>query len=257
MCAISELDGPGDALLLLADYDDTGRRLPDGGPYPLKRYPYTRRVLDERIPAVVYVDDPAADPAEVEQLQSDGGRTLLMVPLIYKDTTIGLIEVVDRERRRRFTRQELRLARAIAGHASVALVHARQFELSRRESGRELARSAATLAAGLPSVHAAAAADRLAALAEAVRAAFGAVSCVAVARGCTAGAAGVRTVADAAADAEGAVRHPSILASTADGLALTLTLPHEPPTGAAELLDLTAAALAPAFAAAGADGGPG
>ena len=86
-------------------------------------------------------------PPRSSSCSSDGGRTLLMVPLIYKDSTIGLIEVVDRERRRRFTRQELRLARAIAGHASVALVHARQLEDSRRESSRELARAAAALAA--------------------------------------------------------------------------------------------------------------
>ena len=257
MCAISEFDKAGDALLLLADYDDTGRRLPDGGPYPLKRFPYTRRVLDERLPAVVYIDDPAADPAEVEQLQDDGGRTLLMVPLIYKDSTIGLLEVVDRERRRRFPRQELRLARAIAGHASVALVHARQLESSRRESGRELARAAATLAAALPSVHAAAAADRLAALAEAVRTAFDGVSCVAVAGVSGAGAAGAETIADAnGEDTESAPRRPSVLTATSGELAFTLTLPHEPPAGAAELLELTAAALAPSFAAAEPDRTP-
>jgi excisionase family DNA binding protein len=249
MCAISELDKAADSLLLLADYDDTGRRLPDGGPYPLKRFPYTRSVLDDRMPAVVYVDDPAADPAEVSQLQSDGGRTLLMVPLVYKESTIGLIEVVDRERRRRFTRQELRLARAIAGHASVALVHARQLENSRLESGRELARATAQLAAALPGVYAAAAPERLAALAEAVRAAFGAVSCVAVIGGAGAGAAGADNLDAASADPSPDVpARPSIVTAAAGGLAFTLTLPGEPPAGATELLELTAAALAPSFA---------
>jgi excisionase family DNA binding protein len=253
MCAISEFDRPGDALLLLADYDDTGRRLPDGGPYPLKRFPYTRKVLEERTPAVVYVDDPAADPAEVGQLQSDGGRTLLMVPLVYKESTIGLLEVVDRERRRRFTRQELRLARAIAGHASVALVHARQLEHSRQESGRELARATAALACALPSVHAATATDRLPALAEALRAAFGAVSCVAVAGGSVAGAAGAENLDTPSADGAPGASRPSIITAAAGGLAFTLTLPSEPPAGATELLELTAAALAPSFAVLAAD----
>jgi excisionase family DNA binding protein len=247
MCAISEFDKAGDALLLLADYDDTGRRLPDGGPYPLKRFPYTRRVLEERLPAVVYVDDPAADPAEVAQLQSDAGRTLLMVPLVYKESTIGLLEVVDRERRRRFTRQELRLARAIAGHASVALVHARQLEHSRLESGRELARATAALAAALPAVHAAAAADSLAALAEAVRAAFGAVRCVVVAGGASAGAGSAETDAGVGDDTPSAPPRPSIVTAAAAGLAFTLTLPGEPAAGAAQLLELTAAALAPSL----------
>jgi excisionase family DNA binding protein len=249
MCAISEYDRPGDSLLLLADYDDTGRRLPDGGPYPLKHFPYTRKVLEERMPAVVYVDDPAADPAEVSQLQGDGGRTLLMVPLVYKESTIGLLEVVDRERRRRFTRQELRLARAIAGHASVALVHARQLEHSRQESGRELARATAALARVLPAVHAATTTDRLPALAEALRAAFGAVSCVAVAGGSGAGAAGTENVDTPSADGAPGASRPSIITAAAGGLAFTLTLPGEPPAGATELLELTAAALAPSFAA--------
>jgi excisionase family DNA binding protein len=253
MCAISEYDRPGDSLLLLADYDDTGRRLPDGGPYPLKRFPYTRKVLEEHIPAVVYVDDPAADPAEIAQLQGDGGRTLLMVPLVYKESTIGLLEVVDRERRRRFTRQELRLARAIAGHASVALVHARQLEHSRRESGRELARAAASLAAALPTVHTAPATDRLAALAEALRAAFVAVSCVAVAGGSGAGAAGAENVDATSTEGPPDTSRPSIITAAAGGLAFTLTLPGEPPPGATELLELIAAALAPSFAVLAAD----
>ena len=252
MCAISEYDKAGDSLVLLADYDDTGRRLPDGGPYPLKRFPYTRSVLEDRLPAVVYVDDPAADPAEVAQLQADSGRTLLMVPLLYKESTIGLLEVVDRERRRRFTRQELRLARAIAGHASVALVHARQLEHSRQESGRELARATAALACALPAVHAATATDRLATLAEAVRAAFGAVSCVAVAGGTGAGAAGTENAETTSADGASSSPRPSIITAAAGGLAFTLTLPGEPPTGATELLELTAAALAPSFALAAA-----
>jgi hypothetical protein len=210
-------------------------------------------VLEEHIPAVVYVDDPAADPAEIAQLQGDGGRTLLMVPLVYKESTIGLLEVVDRERRRRFTRQELRLARAIAGHASVALVHARQLEHSRRESGRELARAAASLAAALPTVHTAPATDRLAALAEALRAAFVAVSCVAVAGGSGAGAAGAENVDATSTEGPPDTSRPSIITAAAGGLAFTLTLPGEPPPGATELLELIAAALAPSFAVLAAD----
>jgi excisionase family DNA binding protein len=245
MCAISEYDEESDALPLLADYDNTGRRLPDSGPYPLRRFPYTRRVLEERSPAVVYVDDPAADAAEVAQLKIDGGRTLLMVPMVYEDRTIGLLEIVDRERRRRFSRQELRLGRAIAGHASVALVHARELERARRESGRAVARAASALAAALPEVHAATPEQRPTALAEALRAAFGAVSCAVVAGQTPTGAAGgqpsaLRSSGDVA-------QGTSVLATSAGGVSFMLTLPQEPPAGSAELLELVVAALAPSF----------
>jgi hypothetical protein len=52
----------------------------------------------------------------------------------------------------------------------------------------------------------------------------------------------------ASADGASSAPRPSIITAAAGGLAFTLTLPAEPPAGATELLELTAAALAPSFA---------
>ena len=81
-CAISEYDRDADAVRTLAEYDHVGQRLPDASPYRLRDFPLTRRVLEEQVTAVVNVDDPHGDPAEVAELRREGDRSLLMVPLV-------------------------------------------------------------------------------------------------------------------------------------------------------------------------------
>ena len=81
----------------------------------------------EQTTAVVNVDDPHADPAEVAELRREGDRSLLMVPLVVQGRSLGLLEVVDQKRSRDYSRQELRLAEAIAGQAAVAIQNAKLF----------------------------------------------------------------------------------------------------------------------------------
>ena len=66
---------------------------PTGELYPLARFPLTRRVLSEQAAVQVLAGDPAADPDEVALLQAEGGhRALLMVPIVARGETFGLIE---------------------------------------------------------------------------------------------------------------------------------------------------------------------
>ena len=120
-CAVSSYDPEADRVHALAEYDATGERLPDTEVYDLRQYPLTRKVLDEHEPAVVNLDDPHADAAEVATLRADGDRSLLMLPLVYRGQSIGLLEAIDARRARRYSRQELRLCQAVAGQAAVAL----------------------------------------------------------------------------------------------------------------------------------------
>ncbi len=131
-CAISAYDPVAEAVITLAEYDDAGRRLPDASPYKLRDFPLTRRVLTEQVTVVVNVDDPEADEAEVAELRREGDRSLLMVPLVVQGDTIGLLEVADQRRARQYSRQELRLAGAVAGQAAVAIKNARLFAERRR-----------------------------------------------------------------------------------------------------------------------------
>lgn len=255
-CAISEYDPSSRTVQVLADYDDSGRRLPDTGPYRLQAFPLTRKVLEEGATELVNVDDPQADAAEVAELRREGDKSLLMVPLVFQGESVGLLELVDNKRARKFSRQELRLCRAIAGQAAVALHNAKAFAASKRSDKDVGALRAALggLAASLPRLGAATSGhDLLAATATLACETFGAVSCVAEAGGHSAGAtaapAGGIIFADTAA---------SVISATAPYsagvLTLALTVPEPAADGGAEMLGVIAAAAAVLLARQPADG---
>ena len=243
-CAISEYDPQARVVFTLADYDHSGLRLPDTAPFKLNDYPLTQRVLDEQITAVVNVDDPRGDPAEAAMLRRDGDKSMLMAPLVYHGRTIGLLEIVDQKRRRDYTRQELRLCRAVAGQAAAALHNAKLFAEQRRsdEDVARLRKSLITLRTTLPGLIRAGGGDRQRLLGELARAACtstGAISCVASMGDDSAGAFGDGAVSDGVAGQASLVvaRDPS----GASDLALAVTLAAPPGEGQIELLDLLAA----------------
>ena len=247
-CAISELDETSNAVLTLAEYDHAGQRLPDASPYRLSEYPLTRRVLEEQTPAVVNVDDADADPAEVAALRREGDRSLLMVPLIYQGTSIGLLEIVDQKRSRQFSRQELRLAGAIAGQAAVAIRNAKLFAERRRgeEDIAALRRALVVLTRRLADERAGGGVEQVLGLAaDAVSEATGAISCVAQFGGASSGAFGPLPAAGAGVRGE---RGASLLVvrdpSGRTDFTMAVTLAEPPGDGVTELLDLVAAAVA-------------
>jgi GAF domain-containing protein len=172
-----------------------------------------------------------------------------MVPLVVQGDTIGIIEVVDQKRSRQYSRQELRLAGAIAGQAAVAIKNAKLFA-ERRRSDTDLSnlRQALTrLTAHVPNLGTGGRrSDLLGSVATAVCDALGAIACVASAGGESAGAFGAGPAADAGADGRG-TNASLVVARDPSGrtdLTLAVTL-HDPPgEGQVELLDLVAAAAA-------------
>ena len=126
-CAISDYDEQSGTMRVLADFDRHGHSVADWQPYSLNDFPFTKRLMEEQELAVVNIDDPRADPAETAIMSHYGDKSLLLIPLVHRDRSVGLLEVLDRVRQRRFTRQELRLARALAGLAAVALRNAEAF----------------------------------------------------------------------------------------------------------------------------------
>jgi excisionase family DNA binding protein len=257
-CAISTLNEEAQSVRILADYDRSGRRLPGASEYPLARYPLTRRVLEERVTAVVNLSDPAADPDERRELEREGDKSLLMVPLVYRGRSIGLIEVMDHLRERRYSRQELRLCRAVAGQAAVALENALTFSEASAASG-EIGALCARLDAAPGALGRVAEADDLArsleAAAEAVCRLFGGTSCVVSARGRSAGFDGGPAGDEAGDEADdeagderklrvSAVGEAEVLSATDSSgggeLRVTLSLPRPAQRGEAELLGLLA-----------------
>ena len=251
-CAVSSLDREAGRVHALAEYDATGERLPDTEVYDLRQYPLTRKVLEEHIPAVVNVDDPRADAAEVATLRAGGDRSLLMLPLVYRGEAIGLLEASDARRARSYSRQELRLCQAVAGQAAVALHNAMLHVASR--SGRD---DLSGLRAALRDV----AAPLAAALAEPDEA-----CCSSASRGRSATfwgrsraslrrRAGRRAPRSPPPRRSGRAGRPRrtprwrdgrvlVGREASGGVSITATLPQAPSDGVAELLDLVAAVAA-------------
>ena len=129
-CAISYWDRPGDRILTWGFYPDVPPEdlLPA---FALAGFPATRRVLEDKATIVVDVTDPDADPAEVAQLVANQDHAMVMLPLVAKGESIGLVELISHgpavvEPTR------LELARSMANEAAMALENAKLYEDARK-----------------------------------------------------------------------------------------------------------------------------
>ena len=134
-CAISFWDRTGDRLLTWGYWPPQPNS--DREPFfALAGYPETRRVLVSQQTAEVDVDDPRADGAEVLLLRRDGHRAVVMIPLVVKGETLGLVELIaDRS----ITLDERRrdLARMMANEAAIALDNAQRYVTARALADRD------------------------------------------------------------------------------------------------------------------------
>lgn len=93
----------------------------------------------------VVIEDVTADPRwSVEQAQRTGyvPKGLMAAPLLREDRVLGVLNVLDRPERRRFSVAEMELLGLFAHQAAVALdllLHARRVERVLADSGDELA----------------------------------------------------------------------------------------------------------------------
>jgi diguanylate cyclase (GGDEF)-like protein len=93
-------------------------------------------VLERQEVAIIDADDPAADAGEVALMREAGNRGLVMLPLVAKDQSIGLVELFSKTPVR-WTDQRLQLARTMANEAAMALENARLYEDARNLADRD------------------------------------------------------------------------------------------------------------------------
>jgi excisionase family DNA binding protein len=253
-CAISELDPDTRVVSVIADYDRSGRRIPDTMRYHVNQFPVAKKVLETHEGVLVNISDPRADAAETAIMLRDGDKSLLVLPMLYQGVAIGLVEVLDHVRERRYGRQELRLASALAGQSAVAVHNAKAFaHLTRADRDvRALREAVATLGGSLPRlVLAGDEAELLQSAATIACESLAAISSVAAYRGRSAGSSGVVRPAGASAAGPLAGGRAQVITSSAscgdDALTLTVTLPGEPGGGQNETLALITNAAAAAL----------
>jgi excisionase family DNA binding protein len=252
-CAISDYDEETRTVRVLADFDHSGRRWPDWNPYSINEFPLTKKVMTEQEVGLVNINDPGADAAEAAIMRRNGDKSLLLLPLIYQGRTVGLLEVLDHVRERRFSRQELRLARALAAQAAVALQNAKIFgRLRRSDDDVQHLQSALGRAVGIvPGVLAESGPDDvLKKAADGTCQALGAISAVAVCGSHTAGASGKPAAAKGSAPAAGSDAHVVVASAPAgsDELTITATLPDAVGDWPVDVLQLIATIAGHAFA---------
>ncbi|MFN2290830.1 MAG: GAF domain-containing protein [Anaerolineae bacterium] len=98
-----------------------------GKSYALGEYPATARVMRERRPEMVQVDQPGADPHERALLKELGQKSVLMIPLVTRDRVVGLAELYEHRHSRVFSPEDIRLGTALASQAAVSIENARLY----------------------------------------------------------------------------------------------------------------------------------
>jgi diguanylate cyclase (GGDEF)-like protein len=99
-------------------------------------FPETLRALERQEVVIVDAEDPSADPAETALLRRDGNRILVMLPLVAKGQSIGLVELFSREAVT-WDDERLGLARTMVNEAAMALENARLYEEARKLADRD------------------------------------------------------------------------------------------------------------------------
>jgi PAS domain S-box-containing protein len=104
---------------------DPDRITPEGTRYNLSEHPAKLHALREREVVVITWADAETYPDEVEELARNNDSARMIVPLVVRDQSIGLIQVEMQSIRRTFTHQDIRLAQALGAQAAIAIQNAR------------------------------------------------------------------------------------------------------------------------------------
>ena len=134
-CIISYWDRPNQLVVTFGYAPEIRVEKPEPT-FDISGYPQTLRVLEERVPVTIDAADPNADPAEVRLLRADGHRSLVMLPLVVKGQSIGLVELMSRTAVG-LDPERLELARTMANEAAMALENARLYEEARALADRD------------------------------------------------------------------------------------------------------------------------
>jgi diguanylate cyclase (GGDEF)-like protein len=133
-CTISYFDRVREELLTLAS--EPARPEEQGAIYRLADYPETQRALRWQQPVSISVTDPRADRAEVELLRRQGMQAVVMLPLVAKGQTVGLVELMTRSEAG-LDASRLELAQTMANEAAMALENAWLYEDARKRADRD------------------------------------------------------------------------------------------------------------------------
>lgn len=91
-----------------------------GPTFDLAQRPWLLAMQNQQ-PVVFQLSDPGLAESERQEMNGRGCRSRLLVPLVVKDEAIGWVELGETRQERRFSSDDIRLARLLANQAAVAL----------------------------------------------------------------------------------------------------------------------------------------
>ena len=129
-CAISDYDPEIKSVKLISDFGPIEwlNNKERDKPYYLDEYPLTRQVLVTGEPLLVRVDDPDLEANERRFMERNHIKVSLMLPLVTRDRTIGLVELIDDRLDHSFSESEIELVQTLASHAAIAIENARLYQ---------------------------------------------------------------------------------------------------------------------------------
>ncbi len=104
---------------------DRDRVTPSGTTYDLYQYPAKSRALRDGQIIVIRLEEPDADPRERAEMTKSGDTERMLVPLIVREQTIGLLQIELNSKVRTFTHRDIRMAQALGAQAATAIENAR------------------------------------------------------------------------------------------------------------------------------------
>jgi diguanylate cyclase (GGDEF)-like protein len=135
---LSTYDPARGELVMLVEYRE-GRdeiTVSGGQVYHLADFPATRHVLDTQEAVQVRVENPDDDAAECAILERQGQKSLLMLPLVARGETIGLMEIVD-ERDRVWNETDVEFCRALCDIVATSIRNAVLFAELQETAARD------------------------------------------------------------------------------------------------------------------------
>jgi HD-GYP domain-containing protein (c-di-GMP phosphodiesterase class II) len=139
-CLIYEYDEERDVTILRSTFSpaggdqDTENRV--GTEYDLTKYPSDRDVILRGEVVEEHISDQEMGADVRASMEEWGEAACLTVPLVFRGRSLGIMELIETERERRFTGGEIRLARALAEQAAIALNNARLYRRSKEYAAR-------------------------------------------------------------------------------------------------------------------------
>ena len=136
-CVLAEWDVEKNVLRVLSEHrpDEEGEVEADTNEYPIEGYPSIKKTLVEKKEVQICVSDKDITKPELDMLQAAEAKSLLLLPLVFQDRVVGLVELYSSEEDK-YEEKEIIFAKLLSDLAAIAIKNTLLFETAQKEIER-------------------------------------------------------------------------------------------------------------------------